>query len=252
MSETEIQPVELTEEQPNHVLGLIQQETARTDWAGIDMFPAMVAERLTQAGGFSDQAVLDAVNAVDAEWRQRAASSTQAPAPQATGDGSIPADVLAQLAPGEYRRVQYPDGSVGVEEPGEVLKFFDARRVKLPAEDNEKVRSGKLTEMQMAKVYGSHNIDGATSIVAELAQRKALVKQAEHPAPRRPETALDRVKQRQDADRELRHTDPDPYRRKVAERNREVVRQRRAQEAQQRRDLATWDQELRTRRPKPA
>jgi TIR domain len=61
--------------------------------------------------------------------------------------------VLGRPATGHYRRMTYADGSEGVEEPGEVLGYFDAKGIKLPLDQDRKVRADNLTELEVARVF---------------------------------------------------------------------------------------------------
>lgn len=71
--------------------------------------------------------------------------------------------MLATLDPGHYRRVTYADGSEGVEEPGEVLGYFDAKGIKLPLDQDRKVRADNLTELEMARVFAKAGTPAPTT-----------------------------------------------------------------------------------------
>jgi hypothetical protein len=129
--------------------------------------------------------------------------------------------VLATLDPGHYRRVTYADGSEGVEEPGEVLGYFDAKGIKLPLDQDRKVRADNLTELEVARVFAKAGHPGPYH---ESLGRKATLKRSGQPAAQRQPDALDRAKQERDAERELRARDPEEWKRLVAERNREAYR----------------------------
>lgn len=152
---------QITEDQAGKVL-----VAARVFGDGNEDAEDRIADAIVAGGDFSTEGM-----------RRAAKQQAGADVPDvAHGDGTVPEGMIEMLPPDEaaYRVVTYPDGWEGVEAPGEVVRFFDAKGVRLAPQDDARVRQGDMTELDIARLYAKAG--AGSSPYSEISARRSILR----------------------------------------------------------------------------